>query len=297
VSVSEQSKNSKVVSIADAVLEASHALRIAGVAEARREAGSLLAHVLGKDRTFIISHARDELNETTIEEFAAAVRRRALGEPQQYITGTQNFYGLEFAVNPDVLIPRPETELLVEATLKLINEASVDSQLICDVGTGSGCIAITLVYHRPEIKAVAVDISERAIRVALANAKRHNATDRVSLVVSDAFSAMRQANRFDVIVSNPPYVSASALAGLQREVREHEPHLALSPGGDGLSIIQKLITESPAYLKSGGYLLFEIGFDQHEAVNQMVNPHVWRLLEIQPDLQGIPRIVALQKLP
>ena len=296
MNASEQNKNSTVESIADAILEASQALRVAGVPEPRREAGSLLEHVLGKDRTFIISHATDALSEKDLQAFAAAVRRRALGEPQQYITGSQNFYGLEFAVNPDVLIPRPETELLVEAALKLMDQSSHETQLICDVGTGSGCIAITLVHHRPKSKAVALDISKRAIHVAQANAHHHNVADRVSFVVADAFDSLLPNAKFDLIVSNPPYVSAASLPGLQREVRDHEPLIALTPGGDGLKIIHRLISESAAYLKPQGNVLFEIGFDQHEAVHRILDPHIWRLLEIQPDLQGIPRIVALQKL-
>jgi release factor glutamine methyltransferase len=297
MNASDENRNEKpvVTSIANAILEASQALRNAGVPEPRREAGSLLAHVMGKDRTFLISHATDDLNEETLETFAASVRRRALGEPQQYITGTQNFFGLEFAVNREVLIPRPETELLVEAALNLMDH-STTPQLICDIGTGSGCIAITLAHLRPTSRAVAVDISEGAIRVAKANANRHAVSDRVSFLVANAFESLVQKNGFDLIVSNPPYVSATSLPGLQREVRDHEPLLALTPGDDGLTIIRRLIRESPAYLKPGGHLLFEIGFDQHEAVHDIIDSNVWRLLEIQPDLQGIPRIVALQKV-
>jgi release factor glutamine methyltransferase len=293
----EKNKKERFVatSIAEAILEAAQALRVAGVPEPRREAGSLLAHVLGKDRTFIISHAKDELDQTTLESFASMVQRRAQGEPQQYITGTQSFYDLEFKVTPSVLIPRPETELLVEAALKLMDQVTPPSQLICDVGTGSGCVAITLLHLRTATRAVAVDISKDAIEVAYENAERHQVSDRISFVLGDTFDALDPEQKFDLILSNPPYVSASAMAGLQREVRDFEPRIALTPGGDGLSIIYRLMDESPAYLQPGGYLLFEIGFDQHEAVHNRIDPRNWKLLDIQPDLQGIPRVVALQK--
>jgi release factor glutamine methyltransferase len=294
----EQNRNHEPTgtSIANAILEATNALRVAGVPDPRREANSLLAHVLGKDRTFIISHATDELDVLTLETYGELIRRRAVGEPQQYITGTQSFYGLEFLVTPDVLIPRPETELLVEAALKLMDESQNTELVLCDIGTGSGCIAITLVHLRPRSIAVAIDISERALAVAKSNAHRHAVSNRISFLAGDAFGPLEPDTKFDLILSNPPYVSAASLAGLQREVRDHEPLIALTPGSDGLVIIRRLINESPTYLKPGGFLLFEIGFDQHQAVHDSLDPRVWQLLEIQPDLQGIPRVVALQKL-
>jgi release factor glutamine methyltransferase len=288
--------DSSDITIASAVLQATESLRRAGVPEARREAGSLMAHVLEKDRTFIISHADERLETERLEKFRSFVQRRALGEPQQYITGYQDFFGLKFKVTPDVLIPRPETELLVEAALAFIPSDASRETLICDVGTGSGCIPIAILNSRFRARAVAIDISEAAIEVAQANASRYQMLDRISFVVSDCFDRLDHHEKFDLIVSNPPYVSAAALAGLQREVRDHEPVLALSPGGDGLSVIRRLIGESPLYLKDGGYLIFEIGFDQGESVRQLVDPRLWQVVEIKPDLQGIPRIVALQRM-
>ena len=270
-------------------------LRKAGVPEARRETGSLLSHVLGKDRTFLISHAEELIADGQMNEFRECVERRAQGEPIQYITGSQDFFGLEFKVTPDVLIPRPETELLVEIALKLIDDEETDLQ-ICDVGTGSGCIAITLLRQRPLAHSIALDVSEAAIRIAKENAFRHSVNDRISFVVSDCFQSLAEVPPFDLIVSNPPYVSAEALDGLQREVRDHEPRVALSPGLDGLSVIRRLLQEAADFLKSDGYLLIEIGFDQAAAVEGLIDADVWRLLEIYPDLQGIHRIVALQKI-
>jgi release factor glutamine methyltransferase len=224
------------------------------------------------------------------------VHRRAQGEPLQYITGYQEFFGLKFQVTPDVLIPRPETELLVEAALNLMDKGG-DSPLICDFGTGSGCVVVALLQARADARAMAVDISEAALRIAHLNAVSHRVRERVNFIVSNRFEALNPSfQQFDLIISNPPYVSASALRGLQREVRDHEPLIALSPGDDGLSLIRRLLDESPQYLKRGGYLVFEMGFDQGAVVRQMVDRGGWRVLNIQSDLQGIPRIVALQKV-
>ena len=168
---------SKINSIAEVLREASRTLENAGVPEARREAGSLLSFVTGKDRTFLISHSDDEVSD--VDQFCDLVERRAAGEPLQYITGTQDFFGREFRVTPDVLIPRPETELLVEAALE------VNATLICDVGTGSGCIAVTLLCERADARAVALDVSEAALRIARENAREQSVEDRIELMVSD----------------------------------------------------------------------------------------------------------------
>jgi release factor glutamine methyltransferase len=280
-------------SIADALKESSRILEAGGVPESRREAGSLLSFVLGKNRTFLISHAEDPVDHDAFGRLREFVERRAAGEPLQYITGVQDFYGREFRVTPDVLIPRPETELLIEAALEVTNDAD---GFICDVGTGSGCIAITLLCEMPRARAVAVDKSAVALEIGKLNAARQSVTERAVFVVSDCFDALGPSEyQFDLIISNPPYVSEAALSGLQREVRDHEPLVALSPGPDGLSVIRRLLNEAPAFLKPNGYLLMEIGFDQGEAVRGLIDEAVWSLLEIRPDLQSIPRIVVLKK--
>jgi release factor glutamine methyltransferase len=281
------------MNIAEALREASQILQSAGVPEARREAGSLLSFVIAKDRTFLISHAEDQLDEHSLDQFRLAVERRAAGEPLQYITGVQDFFGREFRVTPDVLIPRPETELLVEAALELVGDLS---PLICDVGTGSGCIAVTLLCEILKARAIAVDKSPAALEIARLNAGNLSVADRAKFLVSDCFESLDTSEyQFDVVVSNPPYVSAGVLPGLQREVRDHEPLVALSPGPDGLSMIRRLLHDAPAFLKQNGYLIIEIGFDQGEKVQSLIDQGVWRLLDIRPDLQGIPRIVILQK--
>ena len=281
------------ISIAQAIQDASRVLRQSGVPEARREAGSLLVHVSGKDRTFLISHAEALLTAAEWEHYEEVVQRRASGEPLQYITGTQDFFGLEFIVTPAVLIPRPETELLVESALDLLQSQTAPQ--ICDVGTGSGCIAVALVHQLSQARAVALDISAAALQVAQKNAERHKVANRITFLESDCFAAVPTNTVFDLIASNPPYVSANALAGLQREVRDHEPSVALSPGPDGLSVIRRLLTDAPAFLQSQGYLVLEIGFDQGEAISRLVAAETWNLIDIRPDLQGIPRIVLLQR--
>ncbi len=282
-------------SIAEAVLHGANKLRKAGVPEERREAGSLLMHVLDRDRTYILGHAEDLLTDEQVEEFSESLEARAEGKPLQYITGRQEFFGIEFEVNPDVLIPRPETELLVEAALSIVSQN--ETPFICDVGTGSGCIAITLLHKLPRARGIALDISAAALAVAERNANRHGVQERLSFVTSDCFAGLGPAfgQTFDLIVSNPPYVAERAVAGLQREVRDFEPRVALTAGEDGLSVIRRLLVESGDYLKSGGCLIFEMGFDQHDAVKELIDKNVWKLLEIYDDLQGIPRTVALMK--
>lgn len=283
------------LSIVELIVEAARVLRRAGVAEARREAGSLLAQTIERDRTFLITHADELLAPEDASRFRAFVERRASGEPLQYITGHQEFYTLDFIVTPDVLIPRPETELLVETALDLFDKTG-QSPHICDVGTGSGCIAITLLHELPQARAVALDISPPALLVAARNAARHNVSERLSLIASDCFAALDSSSaQFSMIVSNPPYINADALDGLQREVRDHEPRQALTPGVDGLIIIRRIVADAPRFLRSGGHLLIEIGYDQHEAITPLLDTDIWELLDIRQDLQGIPRTVVAKK--
>jgi release factor glutamine methyltransferase len=285
--------------IALALREAVESLRASSVAGARREAATLLAATVNRDRAFLIAHSDDALAGDQLAQFRVRVRRRAAGEPLQYVTGHQEFYGLDFEVNAAVLIPRPETELLVETVLELLRDTDDTrggrAPFFCDVGTGSGCVAVALLNERRDARAVAVDISRDALRVASRNAARHRVSERLALVASDCFAALDASScRFDLVASNPPYVAVRDLAGLQREVREHEPRLALTPGGDGLSVIRRLITDAPRFLVPRGHLVFEIGFEQDEAVRQLLDPRVWTLLDIRRDLQGIPRTVVLE---
>ena len=292
--MSEEKTTSALFSIADVLFESTEILRRAGVVDSRRDAGSLLAHVIDKDRTFLISHPEFHVDPSACSKFRELIERRAAGEPLQYLTGQQDFYGRVFRVSADVLIPRPETELLVEAALELMNGSS----WFCDVGTGSGCIAVTLLCEKLNARGVALDLSPVALEIAKQNAVTHNVNERLEYLVSDCFDALDESTPpFDLIVSNPPYVGADVVAGLQREVRDYEPLIALTPGADGLSIIRRLIGEAPRFLRKHGYLLLEIGFDQGDAVRRLVQQTNWCLVDIKPDLQGIPRIVVLRNTP
>jgi release factor glutamine methyltransferase len=280
--------------IAQALVEASQILRKGGIPDPRREAASFLAHVIGRDRTFLIARADTELSVSEVKRLRDFLERRAGGEPMQYILGHQEFFNLDFEVAPGVLIPRPETELLVEKALALL-DAGVDAA-VCDVGTGSGCIIISLLHERPRVRGLALDISSTALDLTTRNALRLGVSDRLEVRQSDCFSAVSGGDRFELVVSNPPYVRESALETLQREVREHEPIEALTSGADGLDMIRRLLADAWSHVKDGGYYLFEMGFDQGESVRSLIARSGWTLVEIIDDLQGIPRIVVLRKL-
>ena len=279
--------------IAQALVESAQTLRKAGISDSRRDAATLLANVIGRDATFLIAHADAEVSISDLKLLRDYTERRAAAEPLQYILGGQDFFNLRFEVAPGVLIPRPETENLVEKALDLIDPDNSTS--ICDVGTGSGCIIISLLHDRKEAKGLALDISQRALEIAKRNADRLEVTERVEFRQSDGFSAVAAKEGFDLIVSNPPYVSETEYATLQREVRDHEPVEALISGPRGLNMIDRLIREAGAFLNPNGHLLFEIGFNQESAVKQLVSRSHWTMVEILNDLQGIPRTVVLKK--
>ena len=286
--------------IADALDEAAKFLSENRIAEPRRDANLLLGFVLNRDRAFLIAHSHDSLLGETSELFLNLISRRAKGEPIQYLTGKQEFFGLEFEVSTDVLIPRPETEILVEAALEILK--GKENPYICDVGTGSGCIPISLLKNLENASAVALDISPEAIKVAERNAEKHGVSDRIEFYESDVFAVFSNPQiairnpQFEVIVSNPPYIPNKDLPGLPREVRSFEPHPALFGGVTGLEIVQELLTGAPRFLCENGFLLFEIGYTQGEAVRRMIDPEIWRLRDVLDDLQGIPRIVVLQRV-
>lgn len=284
------------LTIGRALAEAARRLRAAGVAEPRREAASLLAHALGRDRTFLLTHAEAQISGEELVRYEEYVARRAHREPLQYITRHQEFFKLDFEVTPDVLIPRPETELLVEAALKLARDDA--SPFILDLGTGSGCIIVSLLHELPHGRGRGADLSTAALKIAHRNAARHGVWPRLSLLASDGFSALAtDQTNFSMIVSNPPYIDASVIQELQPEVRLYEPLAALTPGVDGAAMIRRLMREAPRYLAPAGHLVFEIGFDQGPLVEELIDPRVWHPVAIHKDLQGIPRTVVLKLKP
>jgi release factor glutamine methyltransferase len=279
--------------ISSALEQAAGKMEAADVADARLQAASLLAFTLNKDRTFLITHPDDELTDIQLRNYQTFIERRAGREPFQHIVGKQEFYGLGFEVTPDVLIPRPETEILVEKAIELLR--SKERPRICEIGTGSGCISIALLHELPTASAVAGDISTAAMAVAKRNAVANGVDERIEFVVSNVFEQI-PSERFDAILSNPPYVPDSDLESLQAEVREYEPKEALVGGSDGLSVICGIVENAPAYLVNGGWLLMEIGFNQAEKVRTLFAPKNWTAFDLLPDLQGIPRIVVAKHL-
>ena len=277
--------------ISEALRTATEILRESGIGEPRREAASLLAFALGKDRTFLITRDDYELSETEKTRFQSLLQRRANREPLQYIKGVQEFYGLDFIVTPGVLIPRPETEMIVENAVEILK--ALENPRFCEVGVGSGCISVAVLYHAKKASAIGLDVSEKALEIAGLNAGKHHVAGRLKLEISDVYEALT-GEKFDLIVSNPPYIPQADIEHLQREVRDFEPFEALTDGADGLSIIERIIDGAPRFLKPEGFLLLEIGYTQSEAVESFFAADVWRSVETLPDLQGIPRTVRAQ---
>lgn len=271
--------------------ESTEILTQSGVAEPRREAHSLLAFALQKDKTFLIAHPEYELTESETNYFQNILTRRANREPFQYITGVQEFYGLDFEVTKDVLIPRPETEMIVENALEILQ--NLESSRFCEVGTGSGCISVSILHNLSNATAIGLDISEKALAITRKNAEKHNVLNRLELKKSDIFNSLND-EKFELIVSNPPYISSEDFADLQIEVIAFEPQIALTDSRNGLTIIEKIVKDAPNFLKSEGFLLMEIGFNQAESVQKMFSSEIWQTVDVLPDLQGIPRMVKAQ---
>jgi release factor glutamine methyltransferase len=276
------------MTIAEALKSGAETLQAASIASPEREAASLLRHVLKCDAAYLYAHSDERLNAVASMLYKAVLNRRAAHEPLQLITGVQEFYGLEFKVTADVLIPRPETETLVENAIQEFQRR--DNIRFCEVGVGSGCISIALLMRLQNANAVGLDISEAALHVAAENAEKHAVSQRFDLNLSDVFVAVT-GEKFDLIVSNPPYVPNGDLGTLQEEVRLFEPRIALDGGDDGLDVVRRIIAESPKHLNSGGLLYVEIGWNQSEHVGKMLDESTWESFEFLPDLQGILRIL------
>ena len=318
-------------------------LREANVPSSTLAAELLLLHALGKERTWIYSHPEELVSEDDALRFDRLLTRRAAGEPTQHLTGKQEFWGLEFEVTRDVLIPRPETEHLIEVALDrlVVRELRAgrkqtltgEGLQIADIGTGSGCIAIALAKELPSATIYATDISAAAIAVARRNAARHSVSDRIHFLecnlldgvlhraaagtnISDvgaqhaaplqgtaAPTAVHRSRTtdhaprsIDLIVSNPPYIGRREAATLMREVRDHEPEIALYGGEEGYELYAELITQSAAHLKPGGLLVLELGHDSLAAVQPLLEPSAWINVAVTNDLAGIPRVIAAERL-
>jgi release factor glutamine methyltransferase len=257
---------------------------------ASRDAELLLLKMVGISRVGLLTHPERIMTDAEVVQFRQAIARRKENEPIQYITGTQEFFGLAMEVTPAVLIPRPETELLVETVLEML---PADRPLrIADIGTGSGAIAIAVTKHLPLATMTALDLSTEALTIASRNAETHNVADRIRFLHSDLLAAVA-GESFDAILSNPPYIPTSDLESLHPEVRNHEPHSALFAGPDGMDLYARLIPGAHEALVPGGLLALEIGYGQLEAIENLLSG--WKDVTHRKDLQGIPRTVLASR--
>jgi release factor glutamine methyltransferase len=284
----------------------------------------LLMHALQRDRAWIYSHPEELIDAAAAERFLALIARRGAGEPVQYLTGEQEFWGLEFEVTPAVLIPRPETEHVMEVALARLGERGIKIHMdtgarretlrVADVGTGSGCLAVALAWELPHAEVFATDIFERALEVARRNAVRHNVADRIHFLQRDLLTGFEHTDPtgvgprhavpastqdvalFDLIVSNPPYIARNEAAHLQREVRDYEPHAALFGGPTGIEMYERLIDQARDLLRDRGILVLELGHDSAEHVRAIFDAQPeWTKVSITVDLAGIPRVLAAER--
>jgi len=282
-------------------------LESASVPSAGLAAELLLMHVAGQDRAWVYAHPEAELDSAQREQYLALIARRASGEPTQHLTGHQEFWGLDLEVTPDVLIPRPETEHLIEVALErlgITKEAGASRRdekfRIADVGTGSGCIAISLAHEFPSASIVATDVSGAALKVAGRNAARYGVSNRIEFAecnlldefFHESVSTSHRSPQFDLIVSNPPYIGHWEAPTLAREVREHEPEAALYGGETGTEIYAPLIAQAAALLKPGGVIVLELGHTSSIHVSKLLDSNEWTSVAISNDLAGIPRVAS-----
>jgi release factor glutamine methyltransferase len=275
------------MTILTALLQGTKLLEDEAIAASRLTAEVLLTHALQRERSYLYAHPEEELSEIAWIHYGRYLHERMKGKPTQYITGHQEFYGRDFRVTPDVLIPRPETEHLVEAALARIHPRDV----VVDVGTGSGAIAITLAIETTA-HIFATDISTAALNVARDNAQHLSA--HVDFLACDLFDAIRD-HSVNVLVSNPPYVPRTDQPNLQREVRDYEPHVALFAGPTGLEIYEKLIAAAARVLRPHGWLLLELGYNSLAPVRAMLEQS-WSDIDVIPDLAGFPRVLGAKCL-
>jgi release factor glutamine methyltransferase len=286
-------------------------LREADVASFTLAAELLLLHVLGRNRTWLYAHPEEPIFDADAQRYFDLIARRAAGEPTQHLTSKQEFWGLEFEVTPDVLIPRPETEHVIEVALDRLalreihagrpQTTSGEGLQIADIGTGSGCIAIALAKELPAANFLATDISPAALAVAKRNATRHQVADRIDfcetnlLVLHSPLATRHSPLSFDLIASNPPYIGRREAPSLPVEVRDHEPHAALFGGEEGYELYGDVITQAARHLKTGGILVLELGHNSLPAVQPLLDASAWTNVGVTNDLAGIPRVLAAEK--
>lgn len=261
------------------------------------EASVILSHVLGKEDWYLIAHEDELVSNEVANRYFSLINQRLNGMPVQYIIGHQEFMALDFIVNQSVLIPRPETEVLVEEIIEYISHLPKDETIyIADIGTGSGCIGISILRYTTNTYVIATDISDEALRIARRNAELLGVTDRIEFICCDLFTGIKS-NNLDVIVSNPPYIPTEEIEKLQIEVKKFEPRIALDGGGDGLEFYRRIINEGYLYLKPGGLLALEIGFNQADPVKSLVERNGnYSSFRIIKDLAQKDRVVVMRRI-
>ena len=303
------SPQSQSLNVRTALKQGIHLLREAQVPSDTLAAELLLLHITLRDRTWLYAHPEEILDPQTIESYFSLLRRRAAGEPTQHLTGKQEFWGLEFEVNADVLIPRPETEHLIEVALDRLAVRELrsgrDPKLtgegltIVDIGTGSGCIAVALAKELPAAKIYATDISPAALKIAQRNATRLGFSNRITFLESNLLVAFapspNQSLAFDLIISNPPYIGRKESTTLPIEVRDHEPVHALYGGEEGYELYGLLVPEAARHLKPTGLLVVELGHDSLPAVRPLFESPEWKNLLVTNDLAAIPRVLSAER--
>lgn len=284
--------------VAEVLRQAALHLVAGGIESGRLDAEVLLAHVLHVSRDKLPLLANESLSAAQRHAYAELVARRRGREPAAYITGTREFWSLAFHVTPDVLIPRPETERLVEIALGRASRLVPDGRLrIADVGTGSGCVAVTLAKELPRAEIVAIDLSLPALRIARRNAARHGVADRIEFVRSDFFQGIGFFARFHLIVANPPYIPALQIAELEPEVSRWEPRVALTGGTDGLDAYRRLAAEAVKYLAADGEIAVEIGAGMATSVAELFEASAWDDIRVDEDYAGVERVVSARARP
>jgi len=281
--------------IGEFLQSATSRLAVVGIEGAEQEAALLLGHFLRRNRAALLLHAEDEIVPSLLAEAKGALARRLSREPLAYILGEQEFWSRIFSVNPAVLIPRPETERIIELALELYPDRSLPYRFL-DLGTGSGILAIVLAGEFMKSKVLAVDRSAGALITAAVNARRHEVEARVRLVQADWLAACAKEPIFDLVVANPPYIAEAVMDSLMPEVRDFEPHTALNGGDDGMREIALLASEVAIVLRPGGWLLMEIGADQGEAALKcFVSLGKYDRVDVQLDYAGLPRVLMARR--
>lgn len=286
--------------IGEALQRGSAHLRAVGIGSGNIEAAMLLSMVTGLDRLGIINYMARELSAKEHDQFVALINRRGKREPLQHITGNVEFMGLEFEVTPHVLIPRPDTEILVEAILDAEEETGQrEDVLIADVGAGSGAIAVSLASYLRYARVIAIELSSEAAAVARRNIAAHDLGDRVELVEGDGLAPLKpHAGKLSILVSNPPYIAEADLAELEPEVRDHEPRMALTPGADPYTWYRRFAQEAPDLLKPGGMLALEVGIHQApEVIRMLEEAGRWTDIQVHKDFGDIDRAILAYTKP